>query len=391
MNLSKIALYSFPLIIIFLFFYSFTQVDLSLTLSQVSIWQTVQKSFQEIGYFNRPLSTALFVLVLAALFAYYIYFLILAYRKKLKIKDIGIIICFTAVILAFSYNAFSYDLFNYIFDGKIITYYHQNPYFHKALDYPNDPMLSFMHWTHRLYPYGPFWLVLTTPLSLIGMNIFLLTFFLFKFLAAGFYLGSVYLIYKINKKINSGWEIFNTILFALNPLVIIESLVSAHNDIAMVFFALLGVYLYVEKNKLLGIFSIFLSAMIKIPTAVLLLPLLINALPFKKYHLNNEKLTWSFVILSIVGVLYSMTKLEIQPWYFLWVIPFIALLKPNRIVLAASIGFSLGLVLRYVPYLYYGSWDGFALPLRNALTLLCLFVPSIITFVWSRKKGYNLS
>ena len=391
MNLSKIALYSFPLIIIFLFFYSFTQVDLSLTLSQVSIWQTVQKSFQEIGYFNRPLSTALFVLVLAALFAYYIYFLILAYRKKLKIKDIGIIICFTAVILAFSYNAFSYDLFNYIFDGKIITYYHQNPYFHKALDYPNDPMLSFMHWTHRLYPYGPFWLVLTTPLSLIGMNIFLLTFFLFKFLAAGFYLGSVYLIYKINKKINSGWEIFNTILFALNPLVIIESLVSAHNDIAMVFFALLGVYLYVEKNKLLGIFSIFLSAMIKIPTAVLLLPLLINALPFKKYHLNNEKLTWSFVILSIAGVLYSMTKLEIQPWYFLWVIPFIALLKPNRIVLAASIGFSLGLVLRYVPYLYYGSWDGFALPLRNALTLLCLFVPSIITFVWSRKKGYNLS
>ena len=391
MNLSKIIVYSFPLIIIFLFFYSFTQVDLSLTLSQVSIWQTVQKSFQEIGYFNRPLSTALFVLVLAALFAYYIYFLILAYRKKLKIKDIGIIICFTAVILAFSYNAFSYDLFNYIFDGKIITYYHQNPYFHKALDYPNDPMLSFMHWTHRLYPYGPFWLVLTTPLSLIGMNIFLLTFFLFKFLAAGFYLGSVYLIYKINKKINSGWEIFNTILFALNPLVIIESLVSAHNDIAMVFFALLGVYLYVEKNKLLGIFSIFLSAMIKIPTAVLLLPLLINALPFKKYHLNNEKLTWSFVILSIVGVLYSMTKLEIQPWYFLWVIPFIALLKPNRIVLAASIGFSLGLVLRYVPYLYYGSWDGFALPLRNALTLLCLFVPSIITFVWSRKKGYNLS
>jgi hypothetical protein len=208
--------YSFLFVILSLFIYSFTQVDLSLTLSQASIWQTVQKSFQYIGYFNRPLSTAIYLLIITTMFGYYILFLRKAIQNNIKLKDLAIIIFLTVLILGFSYNAFSYDLFNYIFDAKIITHYHQNPYFHRALDYPLDPMLSFMRWTHRVYPYGPVWLGLTVPVSYIGLNIFLLTFFLFKFLIAGFYLGSFYLIYKINQKINPENSIFNTILFGLD-------------------------------------------------------------------------------------------------------------------------------------------------------------------------------
>ena len=244
MIFKKINIYSFLLIIVALFLYSFTQVDLSLTLSKVSIFQTLEKSFQQIGYFNRPLSTVIFVSILALMFTYYLYFLLQTYKKRIKTKDIWILIIATSAILAFSYNAFSYDLFNYIFDAKIVTHYHQNPYFHKALDYPGDPMLSFMQWTHRLYPYGPVWLILTIPLSFIGSNIFLLTFFLFKFFLTGCYLGSAYLVYLINKKILPEYKDFNLVLFALNPLVIIESLVSSHNDIVMVLFALLGLYLF---------------------------------------------------------------------------------------------------------------------------------------------------
>ena len=180
MSLQRFAAYSFVFVILGLFFYSFTQVDLSLTLSQASIFQTVEKSFQQIGYFNRPLSAGLYLLFLILMFSYYVYFLYLAYKKRIATKDIFIIITLTGIFLTFSYNAFSYDLFNYIFDAKIITFYHKSPYIYKALDFPVDPMLSFMHWTHRYYPYGPFWLVLTAPLSYAGANIFLLTFFIFK-------------------------------------------------------------------------------------------------------------------------------------------------------------------------------------------------------------------
>lgn len=375
--------YSLFLVIVLLFFYSFTQIDLSLTFSQASIWQSIQKNFQYIGYFNRPLSTILFISIIILMFAYYVWFLRKAIRKDLKIKELVILIVSTAVVLSFSYNAFSYDLFNYIFDAKIVTFYHENPYFHRAMDYPEDPMLSFMRWTHRVYPYGPVWLGLTIPVSFIGMNIFLLTFFLFKFLITGFYLASVFLIYKINKKINPDHAIFNTTFFALNPLIIIESLVSSHHDIVMAFFALSGIYLYFLRKRILAIILIIISSQVKIPTIGLLMPLIVSFIPFKE-KLDNNK----FIILSIISMLlasgYALSKIEIQPWYFIWVIPFVALLKPNKYVLSLSIGLSLGLLLRYTVLLYFGNWDGIGVPIRNALTIITPLV--FIAFVYVYDK-----
>lgn len=381
--IKRLFKYSFVLVIIALFLYSFTQVDLSLTLSRASLYQTIEKTFQHIGYFNRPLSTLLFVVIISAMFSYYIYFLRQAIKKKVNIKQIWILIIATAGILAFSYNAFSYDFFNYIFYTKIITYYHQNPYLATTLDFPGDPMLSFMHWTHNTYPYGPFWLVLTVPLGLIGHNILLATFFLFKFLVSGFYLGSSYLVWKINKKILPGREDFNLILFALNPLVIIESLVSGHNDIAMIFFALLGLYLYFVRKKILAIIAIIISSQIKIPTIALIAPIILSFIPMKR-RLDNEKFVWVSIFVSLAAFFYVLTKLEIQPWYFLWILPLIALLKPNKYIVSLTVGLSLGLLLRYTPFLYSGNWNGIAPQVKGTVTLLAPFVFLIGQFIFSR-------
>lgn len=378
-----ISKYSYLFVILLLFFYSFTQIDLSLTLSQVSIWQAIQKNFQYIGYFNRPLSTGIYLVILILMFSYYVWFLRNALRNKIKTKDFIILILLTTLLLSFSYNAFSYDLFNYIFDAKIITFYHQNPYLHRALDYPADPMLSFMRWTHRVYPYGPVWLALSVPVSLIGFNIFLLTFFLFKFLIAGFYLGTVYMIYKLNQRINPDSAIFNTAFFALNPLVIIESLVSSHNDVAMVFFALLGIYLFILKKKILAIILIILSSQVKIPTIGLLLPLVVSFIPFKAKLENNK-----FILLSILSMflasVYALAKVEIQPWYFLWILPFVALLKPNKYIIGVSIGFSLGLLLRYTVLLYFGNWDGVGVPIRNSFTIIVPVIFLLSIFIYDK-------
>ena len=143
-------------LVIGLFLYSFTQVDLSLTLSQWSIWQVIQKFFQHIGYFQRPLSTFLYIVIILLLFISYFLFLLLAHKKKVTRKQIWILVIATSIILTFSYNAFSYDLFNYIFDAKIVTFYHQNPYEQKALDYFNDSWTNFMRSTHRVILMGLF-------------------------------------------------------------------------------------------------------------------------------------------------------------------------------------------------------------------------------------------
>ena len=67
----KLITFGWLLTIIFLFLYSFTQIDLGLTLTRASFWQPIQRTFQQIGYFQRPLSTIFYLLILAALFGFY--------------------------------------------------------------------------------------------------------------------------------------------------------------------------------------------------------------------------------------------------------------------------------------------------------------------------------
>jgi len=391
MNLGKYFPFTFIIVIFALFFYSFTQVDLGLTFANYPILHNIEMGFKEIGYFKRPISTGIYLIIISVMFLYFGYFINLVLNKKLKPSTIWIIIILTSSILSFSYIAFSHDLFNYIFDAKIITFYHQNPYVHRALDFPTDPMLTFMHWTHRLYPYGPIWLAITVPVSFAGLGVFVINFFLFKFVATIFYLGSVYLIYKINKKINPGSEIFNTVLFAFNPLILIECLVSSHNDISMIFFALLGIYCYFMNKKILGILIIILSSQIKIPTIALLFPAILGLLPIKSLKFTPNK----FVIISVLVMTFisfaALTKYEIQPWYVLWILPFVSLLKPNKYVLSLVFGISGGLLLRYTVFLYAGNWDGVLVIVRNGLTIASIGISIIVGFVWSRKKGYNLS
>lgn len=383
---SLIGLYI--IIIIGLFLYSYTQVDLSLTLSRASIFQTVEKAFQYIGYFNRPLSTYLFCSIIVLLFIFYGIFISKA--KQLSFKTFWKVLIPTVIILTFTYNAFSYDLFNYIFYTKIILHYHQNPYLVTALDFPKDPMLSFMHWTHNTYPYGPFWLVMTLPLGFIGMNYFLPTFFIFKIFTAFSFVGTVYFLGKILKKIKPEYQITGMILYALNPLVLIESLVSAHNDVAMIFLAVLGIYLLLNKKWLFGIMMIILSSLTKQAMVFLLLPVFAYVISgiLKKDFISEKLFLISCFITTLLGYIVVLTKIEIQPWYTLWFLPFLILLKPNKYILWLLNGFSLGLLLRYVPFLWQGDWNGMATLVKVYVTIITPLAFLLIGGIYDFAKKY---
>ncbi len=341
-----------------LFFYSFTQIDLSLALSRNEALQEIVRSFQQIGYFDRPLSATLFVSLVVILFVFYVIFLRLATKKKIQKKFTWILIGAATIILTFSYNAFSYDIFNYIFDAKIITHYGDNPYVQKALDYPEDPMLSFMRWTHREYPYGPFWLVITVPLSFIGLQFFLPTFFLFKLLMIACFIGSVFFIGKILKTIAPEREVMGLIFFGLNPLMLIESVVSPHIDIVMMFFALWAFYfMIIEKHgKAYGL--LFLSIAIKFVTAVLLpLFVVIHRMKAEKIHRKWGFIIGIAVILLIGGAAAQSYRGTFQPWYLIDVLAFAALISYRYYVLIPAVIVSFFSLMNYVPFLFTGNWD----------------------------------
>lgn len=371
-----------------LFFYSFTQVDLGLTLTRASVFQGIQQAFQYVGYFNRPLSAALFILLAAVLFGLYMYAIRLTFKKLLSKTLFWKVILITAGILMFSYTAFSHDIFNYIFDAKIITNYQENPYTKKALDFPQDPMLSFMRWTHRVYPYGPGWLFLTVPLSFVGMNIFLLTYFLFKALMAASYIGSVYFIGRFLRRVAPEHEVPGMVLFGLNPLVITESLISSHNDIVMMFFAVLGVYLLSGKKYVFAYTAFIAAYSIKFATAavplyvhagiILLLGIVLFLIARQKISIDWKNATVYLTAVMVLPVLAGTYRTNFQPWYLLYILPFAASVWSTRLVIIPIVVLSFAALLQYVPYLYLGNWDPPVPAILNASMLVAVVLSLIL-------------
>ena len=364
-----------------LLLYSFTQVDLSLTLSQVSIWQGIQKSFQYIGYFNRPLSTYIFITIIGVMFALYGLTLKLVQKNLIERKTLFIIVVFLSVILFFAYNAFSYDLFNYIFDAKILAHYGQNPYEHKALDYSGDPMLSFMHWTHRVYPYGPIWLLITVPIYFIGFGYFLVTFYLFKLLMALSFIGSALLIEKIAKKTGVN-PMLAVAAFALNPLVLIESLVSAHNDIVMIVFALLALLMYLEKKYIKSLLFIVISIAIKYATALIIPAILIR----EKFKKNPDVFYYALILSMGATVVLASSRTNFQPWYLLYMLPFAAFVQNKYFVAIPVFIVSFFALMQYVPYLYLGNWNPPVPQILSYLLYGSLIGSVILVFAWKVLK-----
>lgn len=356
---TKIFVLLYLLTVLLLFFYSYTQIDLGLTIIRIPSLHALEQQFQYIGYFNRPLSTFFYGVLFLLLYIFYAGFIAMVRSKKIAVSHIISTICIVSPLLIISYNAFSYDLFNYIFDAKIFTYYQQNPYLHKALDYPGDPMLGFMHWTHRVYPYGPVWLGLTVLLSFIGLQYFLLTFMLFKIMMGLAYAGTAIGVYKISQRLFPTHALLNTVFFALSPFVLIESIVSAHNDIVMMFFAIWAFYFLVGKRYWYALIFLLLSIGIKFATIFLLPIFLLLAIVQKRNkHVNFTFWIGMMIFCMAVAVVLASLRTTFQPWYLLFIMPFASLLTKNFYIVIPVTILAFFSQLLYIPYLFTGNWGG---------------------------------
>ena len=349
--------------VIALFLYSYTQVDLSLTLSRLSIYQTIEKSFQNIGFYQRPLSTGIFLFLVTVFYILYV----MALRTR-KLPLWRIIIPMT-VILIFSYPAFSYDIFNYMFDAKTVLVYHKIPYTITPLQFTGvEPWLSFMHWTHIPSTFMPFWIVLSLPAYLVGFGYFLGILWGFKALMAAAYLVCTGFIWKILSDLDPQRRIRGTAIFALNPLVIFESLVSGHFDIVMMAFAMIAFYLYIHKKRFLSFVFLSFSAATKIMT-IMLVPLFFVGWQRK----------WALAVITIGFCLFiGITKREILPWYLIWFIPWYALLPRIKWLTIIGTGLSIGYLLTYAPFLYYGDYN----PPVPVIKLWVTVIPLVISVLF---------
>ena len=326
--------------------YSYTQVDLGLTLTTASVARSIQTWFQHIGYFNRPLSTAIFLFLIFVLFVLYGSILKAIKDKKLTRKELWISIAIIVLTTSIAYPAFSYDFFNYLFTAKTVLIYHKNPYVVTPLQFAGfDPWLSFMHWTHLASAYTPLWIVVTLVPYFFGFGYFLPLIWNLKIVMALSYILVALGIGKILEKEDTERALLGIAIFAFNPLIILECLVSPHNDILMMAMAIWAIVLYQQKKKWLSWLMLSGSVAMKLMT-LFLIPAFFAG--FKR------RITLACMMIGFHAVL---TQREALSWYWVWVVPFVALVPDIRVFLILATGVSLGLLLQYAPFLYYGNWN----------------------------------
>lgn len=369
---TKLILYAIVLFILFL--YSFTQVDLNLTLSRIGILQGFQKSFQYIGFYQRQWSALWYLGILAAL--YLLYWRImrdLAGAPGFTRKNFFQYLTLVIGILFFSYPAFSYDIFNYMFTAKTVVLYHKNPYIVIPQQFWTiDPWVSFMRWIHLPSAYTPLWILLTLPAYVFGFGSVLLTLWNIKLIVGVSYLVTTVLIGKILDILDPEKAVLGMALFALNPLILIETLVSSHNDMVMMAIAMGAYYWYLKRHTWTSYVAWSISVATKLMT-VFFLPL--YGLGWKREYALGA---------MTVGFILVLFQREVLPWYFVWLAPFIALLPRNRGIQILGGGLSLGLLLRYAPYLYLGDWNTPAPFLKFWGTIIPVVIATILSFKYFR-------
>lgn len=350
MKKNKIIYFLYFLVIFLFSIYSYSLVDLNLTLFNHRLWDNFRSFIIQIGYFNRGLSTTIFFSGILILFALY-------YQvKKVKPSPIKLALVIGLVSLA-SYPFLSHDFFNYMFYGKIVTFYRQNPYLVKAVDFPADHWIRFMHWTHNTYPYGPTFLPITLIPSLLSGGKFILSLLFFKMTFVSFYLGAVWAVNKIDRN--------KALTIATHPLIIIEGLITPHNDLIAMSLGLIGIYFLFSKKNIWSRILFIISGLIKYTT-----------LPILLISKNNKWLN----ILAFIGILSLLGYLtffgEIQPWYFLTLFIFVpifpGLFKKIDI-------FLLGLLCSYYPFIMLGGWDKqYKVDLKHQI-IIYFFVVNLLT------------
>lgn len=145
----------------------------------------------------------------------------------------------------------SRDLFVYAGYGRSIIAHHVNPYFVAPAKFPQDPITPWDDWRNATAAYGPLWLVVCSLVALVGGSSPTRYILLFRFLAFAIHLINALLVMIILRTMgrSSRTVTIGTLLYAWNPLVILEGCLSGHNDLFMITFMLLGILLCVRAEQ----------------------------------------------------------------------------------------------------------------------------------------------
>lgn len=303
------------------------------------------------------------------------------------------------VPLFFSYNALSHDVFNYMFNAKMVVLFKADPHVKVALDFAYDDWTRFMHNTHTPAPYWYGWTAASLVPYTLGFGRFLttwLSFRLFSILSLVVLFNLTWKSIQAWTKKNPNWVLIGTFF---NPLMLLEIVSNSHNDLWMMVPAVASLVLLAGRKRsvLAVIFSAILlglSASTKLATLVLI-PTWLLLCFFPKHPVLKK--TWSILaILSLFTPLLTARSQQFHPWYLSWLLvwwPYLVVVFSDqsnvpqkifglklgqlmkqlqqpvvRVISVGLIALSVSSLWRYAPWMLNGNFDGAVLFQQKTLT-----------------------
>jgi hypothetical protein len=210
-----------------------------------------------------------------------------------------------ALTLAMS-PVLSTDIYHYALFGRMVASYGLNPYVTLGTAIGGDPLFAFAAWREVTTHYGPVWTLISAGAAALGGQDVLRTVLAFKGVAALFSLANCLLVFLLARRLGAGDGLGPLLLYAWNPLVLIETAGSGHNDAVMMTFALLGLLLAARGRLLLGLAALLLSVMVKYLTALLVLFYVVRCLTRESSRRRMAALAMRMAAVTapLVGVLY---------------------------------------------------------------------------------------
>lgn len=312
--------------------------------------------------------------------------------------------------LLFAMNAFSHDVFNYIFNAKMVSVYGANPHIDVALKFQNDAWTRFMHNTHTPAPYGYAWTIFSLIPFGLGFSFFSLTYVWFKVVMA----TGIFLLYTSLKELATSFSVkisgTSFALLFLNPLFLIETVGNVHNDIWMM---ALGVYALSMVKKTSSLNRIVLSAgilvfsiFIKYVTAALLplwfylvirqkvgdtltqlvsrrlqISLSTAAALFKKVRQSRASIVFTLLSILFFIPLLTARSQQFHPWYLLWALTWLPFIQ-TKWWKTTLVVVSLSSLLRYLPWLYYGNYSEVVITTQKLITWVPFFLTAVLSIVY---------
>ena len=354
--------------------YSYGYLDFNLTLTQNPIFLKFVAPLQRLIYFERFDSVRVYIVLLCLLFLGYLYIYLRSKLTKFPWKFFFV----TIGILTIAYPMLSYDLYNYMFHGKILWFYHANPHVLAPLEFTGDLWLRFMRWVHTPSAYGPVFTAIESPAYLLGLGKFVPVLLLMKLTMSAFFVWVIYLIGQISRKLGftKDQQVLAQLSIAFNPFILLEVVVNGHNDavmIALFFWSLL----YSLNSKVVpSLLSLLTSVGTKYVT-ILTLP---------TYFIKSPRFKVIFATFAMLAPVVFLPG-RFQPWYLIWSILPASLIGTSWSRLWTILASLAGLIY-YIPYISTGFWLN-SRPFVYSIIYLPLLTSGSIWFIkklWMKTK-----